>query len=169
MSGKSIGKLKNRILKILGFSLVFFGVFMLVAGVGITIEGEKDNGPGIAVFSLIFFIPGATLLYLERRSSREMETLETVASAVRSYRRIKLVDLAAKVGITVPRANRLLMKAVALKMIEGNFDRTTDEFFTSDSREQKLEFKFCPQCGSPLDRVYLEGETVKCGRCGGMM
>ncbi|HPA73449.1 MAG TPA: hypothetical protein PKY31_14335, partial [Spirochaetota bacterium] len=67
------------------------------------------------------------------------------------------------------RANRLLMKAVALNMIEGNFDRTTDEFFTSDAREQKLEFKFCPQCGSPLDRVYLEGETVKCGRCGGMM
>ncbi|HPA73516.1 MAG TPA: hypothetical protein PKY31_14685, partial [Spirochaetota bacterium] len=108
MSGKSIGKLKNRLLKIFGFSLVFFGVFMLVVGVAIIIEGKKDDGPGIAMASLIFFIPGATLLYLERRSSREMETLETVASAVRSYRRIKLVDLAAKVGITVPRANRLL-------------------------------------------------------------
>lgn len=166
---KMLHSIKNNVLKVLGFILVFFGIFMLVVGIAIIIEGKKDDGPGITMASLIFFLPGFILLYQERRSRRRMEMLESVTSAVKSYRRIKLVDLAAKVGITVPQANRFLMKAVALNMIEGNFDRTTDEFFTSDSREQKLTFKFCPQCGAPLDRVYLEGETVKCGRCGAMM
>lgn len=161
-----LNRIKNNILKILGYILVFFGVFMLVVGIGIAIEGKKDDGPSIAIVSLVFFIPGFILLYLERRSRKQLEVLESVASAVKSYRRIKLVDLAAKVGITVPHASRLLMKAVALNMIEGNFDRTTDEFFTSDARQQSISFKFCPRCGAPLDRVYLEGETVKCGSCG---
>jgi hypothetical protein len=161
-----LSNLKHNILKILGYFLVFFGVFMLVVGIAIAIEGKKDDGPSIAIASLIFFIPGYILLFLERRSRKRLEMLESVASAVKSYRRIKLVDLAGKLGITVPEASRLLMKAVTLNMIEGNFDRTTDEFFTNDARKHSISFKFCPQCGAPLDRIYLEGETVKCGSCG---
>jgi len=158
--------LKNKILKVFGYILMFFGVFMLVVGIGITIEGKNDDGPSIAIVSLIFFIPGFIILYLERRSRKNMEMIESVASAVKSYRRIKLVDLASKVGVTVPRAHSLLLKAIALDMVHGNFDRTTDEFFTDEAREQKLEYRFCPQCGGSLERVYLEGETVQCPRCG---
>ncbi len=142
---------------------------MLVAGIGIRLEDPKENGPTIAVFSLIFFIPGFIILYLERRSRKNREMLESVVSAVKSYRRIKLVDLASKLGVTAPRANALLMKAISLDMVHGNFDRTTDEFFTDEAREQKLEYRFCPQCGGSLDRLYLEGETVLCARCGVIM
>lgn len=166
MMSATIRKIKNNFLRVFGYLLVFFGVFMLVAGIGIIIEGKKDDGPSIAIISLIFFIPGAVLLYLEKRSRRQVELMETLASAIRSYRRIKTEDLAVKLGITQAYTEKLILKAVSQGLIEGNFDRTTGEFFIKDSEKLTVSYRFCPNCGSPFDKIYLVGETVKCSRCG---
>lgn len=166
MISASLRKIKNNILRILGYFFVFFGVFMLVAGVGIIIEGKKDDGPSVAIVSIIFFIPGAVLLYLEKRSRRQVELMETLTAAIRSYRRIKIEDLAIKLGISLNHADKLLMKSISDGLIEGNFDRTTGEFFIKDAEKLTVSYRFCPNCGSPFDKIYLVGETVKCSRCG---
>ena len=162
----TIKKLKNNFLRVFGYALVFFGVFMLIAGIGIMIEGKKDDGPSIAIISLIFFIPGAVILYQEKKSRRQMELMETVSGAIRSYRRIKIEDIATKCGISIHQTEKIILKAISAGMIEGNFDRTTGEFFIKDAEKITLNYRFCPNCGSPFDRVYLIGETVQCSHCG---
>ncbi len=166
MISRIFQKIKNNFLRLFGYLLVFFGVFMLVAGIGIIIEGEKDDGPSVAIFSLIFFIPGTALLFMEKRSRRQVELMDTIASAVRLYRRIKTEYLAVKLGITVHYTEKLILKAVSQGLIEGNFDRTTGEFFIKDAEKLTVSYRFCPSCGSPFDTIYLYGETVRCSRCG---
>ncbi|HON79014.1 MAG TPA: PCI domain-containing protein [Spirochaetota bacterium] len=163
-----MGKIKNRVMRFFGFGLLFFGLFLLIVGIAMTVEGGKDaaSGPSIAIASLAFLIPGGILIFLARQARKKHELVESIASIVKTYRRISLTTLAEKLSIPIPDAGNLLMKAVSENLIKGNFDRTTDEFYTEDSKAQRLEFKFCPNCGGPLDRVYLEGETVKCSRCG---
>ena len=161
--------IKDNILKFLGYSILIFGIFIFVIGIGMHFDEEDDKskkGFPISVASFAFIIPGGLLLYLGRRAAKQEEQLESISSIVKSYRRITLSDIADKLNVTIPQASQLLTKAIAKKMIRGNFDRTTDEFFTEDAKAQKMEYKFCPSCGSPLDRVFLEGETVKCGSCG---
>ena len=166
---KPLKIIKNIILKITGGGLVIFGIFMLIAGIGITLEGEMNNGPSIALSSLIFFIPGAGFILLALISSRNLEKLETVVSAVKSYRRIKLIDLASKTGFTVPEVNRNLLKGISRGMIKGHFDRSTDEFFTDDAVQRNDIQSFCAHCGAPIEGVYLEGESAQCRMCGTMM
>ena len=166
---KPLKIIKNIFLKIAGGGLVIFGLFMLVVGIGISIEGEQNNGPSIAIASIIFFIPGAAFIYLALLSERNMERLETVISAVKSYRRIKLIDLASKTGFSVPEVGRHLMKGISLGIIRGHFDRTTDEFFTEEAIPRNDIHSFCAQCGAPVEGVFLEGESVQCHMCGTMM
>ncbi|HPB83890.1 MAG TPA: hypothetical protein PK200_17765 [Spirochaetota bacterium] len=163
-----MGKLKNRVTKFFGYGLLFFGIFLLVLGIAMSVEGGKDaeSGPPIAISSLAFIIPGGVMIFLARHARKKQDLVESIASIVKTYRRISLTTLAEKLSIPIPEAGNLLMIAVSRNLVKGNFDRTTDEFFTEDAKTQRLEFKFCPNCGGPLDRVYLEGETVKCPRCG---
>lgn len=167
-SNIKMGTLKNKVMKFFGYGLVFFGIFLLVVGIAMYVEAGKDSetGPPIAIASLSFLIPGGILVFLARQARKKQELIESIASIVKTYRRISLTTLAEKLSVPIPEAGNLLMMAVSRNLIKGNFDRTTDEFFTEDAKAQKLEFKFCPNCGGPLDRVYLEGETVKCSRCG---
>lgn len=156
-------------LSVAAYALVFFGIMLCIVGVAMHIDRtsvQSSSGLPIALASFSFTVPGAVLLYLSRRMKRTNDLLAGLASIVKSYRRITVADLAARLGIPVHRALTLLSRAIAAGLVQGNFDRTTDEFFTSDSQEQRMELRYCASCGAPLDRVYLAGETVRCGRCG---
>jgi hypothetical protein len=163
--------LKIKVQIFFGYALIFFGIFIFIVGIGMIIDpGEtRQKGLSIAVASLVFLIPGFILIMMGRKNRLEQDHLEYIISTVKSYRRIKLVDISQKLGISISQANMLLLKAVSGDMIKGYFDRSTDEFFTDEAQKQKLEYKFCPNCGSPLDKVYLSGETVKCNGCGFLM
>jgi hypothetical protein len=164
--------IKDTILKLLGYSLLILGIFVFIVGLGMLFDKDAEdvrNAPSIIIFSGAFLLPATLLILLGRKASREEEQLKSIASIIKSYRRITLSEIAGKLNITIPQAESYLSKVLSLNLIKGNFDRTTDEFFTEDAKAQKLEFRFCPGCGAPLDRVYLEGETVKCQNCGFLM
>ncbi len=159
---------KAKIQKFMGYALLFFGIFVMVIGIAMMFDEkeEKSQSLSIAVASSAFSAPGVILLVLARKALREKEWLESATSIIKSYRRITLVDLAQKLNVPIPRASRLLSRALALNMIKGHFDRTTDEFFTDEAVTHRSQFRYCPGCGAPLDRVYLEGETIRCTSCG---
>lgn len=169
---KILALIKDTILKLLGYPLLILGIFVFIVGLGMLFDKDPEdaqNALSIMIFSGAFLLPAIILILLGRKASREEEQLKSIASIIKSYRRITLSDLAGKLHIPIPQAEKCLSKALSLNLINGNFDRTTGEFFTEDARAQKLEFRFCPGCGAPLDRVYLEGETVKCMNCGFLM
>ncbi len=162
-------RLRNTLLKVLSYALLFFGIFILILGIAMIFDKEpdaSDNGLPIAIMSSAFLVTGGIILYVARRSEEERELLESLVSIIKSYRRITVADIAQRCGITIPRASELLHRAISLELIEGNFDRTTDEFYTSDAASQRVEYRYCPSCGSPLDRVYLKGDTIRCHSCG---
>ncbi len=161
--------LKDNFLRFFGYVLIIFGVFILIVGLGMTLDPDpkdRDAGPSIAVFSFAFTIPGLLLLRLGKKAQKEEENIKAVANIIKSYRRIKLDTISEKMGISVMEAETLLSKALSAGLIHGFIDRTTEEFVTEEARNKKVDVKFCSSCGSPLDTVYLEGETVKCKSCG---
>ena len=98
-----------------------------------------------------------------------MEILLAIAGIVNSHRRITLTDLAAKLMIPTDNMGNLLALAISQGLVKGNFDRTTDEFFTEDGKHEQHEIRFCSSCGSPFERIYLKGETIKCRSCGNVI
>ncbi len=164
--------MKSKLLAFLGYSVLFTGIFFFAVGIGMHFDKKDEKhtqGIPIAIFSFSFSVPGGLMIWLGRRARKDRERIESIASIVKSYRRITLADLAEKLFIPIPVAGKLLTKAITMGLVKGKFDRTTDEFFTDDAREKRLEIKFCASCGAPLDRVYLEGDTVKCTTCGILM
>lgn len=129
-------------------------------------EKEKIDGGGIAIFSLAFVIPGSLLLYFGIKNSHFEDNVISAASIAKSARRITLIDLSEKMNCSIPVANKALTIALSKGLVSGNFDRTTDEFFTEEGNREKIEIRFCPACGAPLDKIYLRGETIKCNNCG---
>ncbi len=153
-----------------GVALLIFGTAICILGLAMTAfdasPEDSRNGPQIALVSLAFILPGLFLMYLARRSRKRLEILLAIAGIVTSHRRITLADLAAKLMIPPTNAGNLLALAISQGLVRGNFDRTTDEFFTEDGKLEKSEIRFCSSCGSPFGRIYLAGETVKCRSCG---
>lgn len=148
---------------------MIFGIFIFIVGIAMLFDPDPDDSgvaPSIAIASTAFIIPGVLLIALGKRAHKEEEQLESLVSIAKSYRRITMDELSQNLNIPVERTGKLLSLAISKKLIKGNFDRTTDEFFTEDSKLQEINFRFCPSCGAPFDRVYLEGETIKCKNCG---
>ena len=163
------GYRKGSVQKFFGYFLLFAGIFFLIVGIGMLVDPDKkdrDTAPSIIIFSNVFTIPGAILLIQGKKNNRLQSETKSLAALVQTYRRITLRDLAGKLGTTESRAEFLLSRAISMNLVEGNFDRTTGEFFTLDSMDEKAKLRFCPSCGAPLDKVYLAGETIKCGACG---
>ncbi len=160
---------KDSIQKFFGYTLLFAGLFILLVGFGMLLDpDEKDNkvAPSIIVVSNIFTIPGAFLVYKGKKSKKWENRLKTLSSLVRSYRRISLSEIAEKTGMSVKEAEALLLKAISLELVNGNFDRTTGEFYIEDTLEEINRIKFCPSCGGQFEKIYLKGDTIKCERCG---
>jgi uncharacterized membrane protein len=165
--------IKDTVQKIIGYILAAPGLLLFFIGIAMVIDPNEGEGTGtgvaIAVVALAFFIPGLFFIWNGRKLSEEEEFVESISAIVMSTRRITLVDIADKLDTSVPKARKALLKAINLKLISGNFDRTTGEFFTEEGKNTQLVFKFCPNCGAPFNKTFLEGETIKCESCGAII
>ncbi len=163
---------KDNILKFFGYALLFFGIFILIVGIGMIFDPDpKDSavGPSIAIASFVFSLPGFILIRLGKKAQRKEEKVKAVANIIKSYRRIKLESISQKLAIPVLEVEQHLSTALSAHLIRGFIDRTTEEFVTEDARKKDMEKKFCNNCGAPLEQVYLEGETVRCKSCGSIL
>jgi hypothetical protein len=161
--------IKDSIQKFAGYTLLSAGLFLLLVGFGMLLDPDEHDrkvAPSIIVVSNIFTIPGVFLVYMGRKSRRRENRLKTLSGLVKSYRRISLSDIAEKTGLSQKEAESLLLKAISMKLLKGNFDRTTGEFYTEDALEDTNMIRYCPSCGGQFDKIYLKGDTVKCERCG---
>ncbi len=152
-----------------GFFMLFCGMSTFILGFAMHLDssspGSKSGMP-IAVFSLSFIIPGLIIIFLARKSKKNIELLQTITGTIISHRRMKISDMAGQLMIPEPHAAKLLAVAVEKGLVRGKFDRTTGEFFTEEAEQDIAKIRFCPSCGAPLDRVYLKGETIQCRSCG---
>ena len=117
---------------------------------------------GILLLMFLFavlYISGVKLSELEQK-------LIQLATLIKTYRRISLTEIAKKFGLTEIKAEKLLDTAIELKLISGNMDRTTGEFFISESLNEIKKISFCPNCGASITQIVHQGETAKCSACG---
>jgi hypothetical protein len=149
-----------------GSLLMFVAVFGVVTGYDKGVSEDVRIGYIIGGLSLAIIIPGAKLYLSGVKLSRLEEKLKQLASLIKTYRRISLTEIAGKLGIKSDEAERLLNTAVDLNLIKGHMDRTTGEFFISESLDEIKKISFCPNCGSSLSQVIHTGETAKCPSCG---
>lgn len=161
--------IKDTILKILGYTLLFLGGLLFLLGLGMWIEGDPeyvDAGRGISIFSLGIFIPGIFMIINANRINREEKKIEYLVQLIKSYRRISLDLLATKTGDSPDSVEKLLAIALSKKLLNGWIDRTTVEFCTEDITSANEKIKICSSCGSAFDKVFIEGDTIKCSKCG---
>jgi len=127
---------------------------------------EPSNFPvitGVCIPTAL--VPGLILILLGRRASlREKELIEFTAW-VRTYRRIRLADLAAKLGKPQYEAEKILVAVVDRGLLKGFIDRSTDEFVLQEAVGQESFLDTCPRCGANLQKRYFLGETVMCPYC----
>jgi hypothetical protein len=162
--------MKIALMKASGYLFLFCGIFLILVGVSMKIEGDPKSAdaglPAALTGLLIFVLPGGLLLNSVKKSNSEQEQLHIIAGIVSSYRRISLDEISQKSGIPAASIMKLLAKALKKNLITGYFDRTTGEFCTGDVQNDEARIKFCTSCGSPFDKIFLKGDTVKCPRCG---
>ncbi len=155
--------------QVLGLFILFCGATTFILGIAMHIDSssaQSESGIPIAVFSLSFIIPGVFLYYHSKKMKKNIEVMQTITGMVKSYRRIKIKDVAAQLQIPEQLTAKLLAAAVEKGLVQGNFDRTTGEFFTEEAEQEVATIRFCPSCGAPLEKVYLKGETIQCRSCG---
>ena len=157
---------------IIGF-IVFFIFQFFIAGIakffGIALISSIFSIVFNSIVFGVFLIIGIFSIIISERFSKQQQELELVAGIIHAYRRIKITDISEKSGIPVFKIHKIIAKALDLKIIEGNFDRTTDEFFTDESLEEKVNIQYCKSCGAPFDREYYKGETITCSSCGSVV
>ncbi len=165
----SLWRVKGRLYLTLGvlFLLVFvLGIIIAVSYLYGYPYYEPSNFPVItAVCVPTALVPGIVLILLGRRASlREKELIEFTAW-VKTYRRIRLADLAAKLGKPQFEAEKILVTVIDRGLVKGFIDRNTDEFVIQEAVGQEHVIETCPRCGANLQERFLLGETVTCPYC----
>ncbi len=155
----------------LTFGVLLLILFALGIAAGVAYHfGEPYYDPNaLWNFSLLCtpgaLLPGLILIFLGRRANlREKELIEFTAW-VKTYRRIGLKDLAAKLGKPQYEAEQILIGVVDRGLVKGFIDRATDEFVLQEAVGQENFIDTCPRCGANLQRRYFLGETVTCPYC----
>jgi len=97
---------------------------------------------------------------------RETRRLQEIAGVLKEYRRMKISDLARKLGVNEFEAERTIGQCLEQGYVEGFVDRSAGEFVAREALGQVAPITGCPRCGAPPDRIMLVGETNKCGACG---
>jgi Zn finger protein HypA/HybF involved in hydrogenase expression len=164
---------------IIGIIGILFTLLVVAVGVGYytnhapegyTEEEAREGGETfLFICTPIMIVPSVIFLFLGLRGRARFQAIEDVADILKAYRRIKLTDLARKMGKTELEAEKLVMKCIEENLIHGYMDRQAQEFFTKDAMHQMPDSKSgwkCSACGAYNDSVILPGETAKCGYCG---
>jgi len=167
--------IQDTLKKTAGIVITGAGVLLFVLAVigffsGLDKGNKTDIHMGLIVsgFSIAIIIPGIILYKSGVKLSKLEKKLIQLSTLVKTYRRIGLTEIARKFGITEMEAEELLNTAIDLDLISGNMDRTTGEFFVSESLNEIKKISFCPNCGASLTQVIHNGETGKCTACGSL-
>ena len=151
---------------IMGMALVMFGVMNPVEE-----GGAQDSMIVGGVCTVMCLVPAIILLSMVFRSEKQVKGSQDLASLLRIYRRIKLDELARKMGKSEIEVEKDIVDAIQTGMVQGYIDRTTNEFFTKESLNQQMEVRDmatlkCSACNGPLPASYSRGQTFQCPHCG---
>ncbi len=91
--------------------------------------------------------------------------LKEFATWLGTYRRIRMDELARKLGKTPMETERLLARAIELKYVDGVIDRSTDEFVLASAEKQQVFVERCPHCGGVVNRWAFPEERFPCPYC----
>ncbi len=164
----TLKKTTGIIIAIAGALLLIIAIFGYVSGIQTGKKEDINMGIIVGVFSFAIIIPGIRLYMSGVKLTKLEETLKQLATLIRTYRRISIAEIAKKFSLNEIEAEKLLNTAIELHLVNGNMDRTTGEFFISESLNEIKKISFCPNCGASLSQVIYKGETGKCPACGSM-
>ncbi len=110
-------------------------------------------------------LPGGIAVLLGVIEWHREKELKEFATWLRTYRRIRMDELARKVGKTPMQAERLLSRAIELNYVAGVIDRSTDEFVLAEAEKQQVFVERCPHCGGVVNRWAFPEERFPCPYC----
>ncbi len=110
-------------------------------------------------------VPGAIAVLLGTIEWQREKALKEFATWIRTYRRIRMDELARKLGKTPMEAERLLTRAIQLNYVAGVVDRSTDEFVLAEAEKQQVFVERCPHCGGVVNRWAFPEERFPCPYC----
>ncbi len=159
---------------IFGILFLLGGIFILVVGIIYFTVGVGDYSPEqnfsagvmMTVCATPLLIIGITLILYAHLKKKKYEILLEYANFLRAYRRIKISEFARKIGKTEFEAEKIIVKLLENKLINGYIDRRTQEFVTYEAiYQERVENIKCPNCGATVSGVFLVGEVVMCPYC----
>ncbi len=118
-----------------------------------------------AVCTPTALVPGLLLVFVGIKARKKQQELVEFTAWIKTYRRIGLADLAAKLGKNQYDTEKILITTVDRGLIKGFIDRATNEFVLQEAVGQENFIDACPKCGANLRRRYFLGETVVCPYC----
>ncbi len=145
---------------------------MLAAGGFVLVFGLIVVGMTITLTPILVYIcvpggilPGAIALLFGAVEYRREKRLKEFSTWIRAYRRIRMDELAKKVGKPPMEAERLLAQAIDLGYVQGVIDRSTDEFVLEGTEREQVFVETCPNCGGNVDRWAFPEERFPCPYC----
>ncbi len=110
-------------------------------------------------------LPGAIALLLGVIEWRREKQLKEFTALLGRYRRVRMDDLATKLGKTPMETERLLTRALELKYLDGVVDRATGEFVLAEAEKKQVFVERCPHCGGVVNRWSFPEERFPCPYC----
>ncbi len=110
-------------------------------------------------------IPGALAVLFGVIEWRRAKELKDFATLLQTYRRIRMDELARKIGKTEMDTDRLLTRAIELKYVAGVIDRATGEFVLAEAEKHQVFVERCPHCGGVVNRWAFPEERFPCPYC----
>ncbi len=110
-------------------------------------------------------VPATLALLLGGVEWHRAKALREFAALLGRYRRIRMDDLATKLGKTPVETERLLTRALELKYVAGVVDRATGEFVLAEAERQQVFVERCPHCGGVVNRWAFPEERFPCPYC----
>ena len=125
------------------------------------------NAAFIALFfvGLGFLVPEGICFGIAYRWYRDERKLRDTVELVRVYRRIPISKLARKMGIAEAEAERRVIRCHEYNLFHGYIDRRTEKAFSMEGMLQERKITRCTQCGTPIDKIALVGEELRCSAC----
>lgn len=157
---------------VLGGCFAFVGVSCSAIGVGMIVAPTAPDQPsaGVAVLILslgVWLAPAAVLLWIGTKRRRHARDLDQVVAMGQASARLPLTQLAAQLGVPVPRARELVLEAIAAGKLAGRMDFEHGVFLSGSAHTgvQKLAVT-CPSCGASSEVIVAPGVAANCSFCG---
>ena len=129
-----------------------------------------EPSPNIRIWGTVFcssggIFPGTLLVLLGWKAHKEETNLVEFSAWIKTYRRVRLDELARNLGKTRFETEKVLAKAVDRGLVHGVVDRTTDEFIVQEMIGRQIFVEVCPHCGARINRWFLPEDRFVCSYC----